>query len=488
MSEKTYRHEDVALQWRRTKIIATLGPASSSPHVIERLLEAGVDLVRLNMSHGEPDEHRRLVARVRRAAKRLGRHIGMIVDLRGPKIRVGRFAGGGIHLDPGATVTITSRAVIGRDGIIPSQYRRLPRDVRPGQRILLDDGRLQLKVVEVKNSDVLCRVIDGGLLTDNKGMNLPDSNLSSPTLTDKDRRDVKLALELKADFLALSFVRGPADVMRLKRYMKRLGCTLPVISKIERSEALSNIDDIMDCSYAIMIARGDLGIELPAERVPLIQQDLIRCARQRGIPVIVATQMLESMITQPRPTRAEVSDVATAAQLSADAAMLSGETATGKYPVESVATMDRILCEIERHQWRTGSFAPNPIAERGTKTHRIREAMAHAAVELTRDLGLHAIIIPTRTGTTARIMAAHRALAPMVGVCSDRAMCRRLALHWGIVPVSTRESHTRDWRRLCAQVGARCNLGRSGHDVLLVSGFNEDPARNQPVMKILHLK
>ena len=439
------------------------------------------------MSHGDADTHRATFQRVRRAARKAGRHIGILMDLCGPKIRVGRFGDGAIELVAGQRVTVTTRKLIGQPGLIPSQYRSLHRDVRAGEHILLDDGKLALHVERVMGKEVRCRVREGGLLSDNKGMNLPDSRVSTAALTAKDRRDAGLAVELGVDFLALSFVRSARDVEQLERLLKRLGCDIPVVSKIERPEAVHNIEEILDASFGIMIARGDLGIELPAERVPLIQRDLVAMARQKGVPVIVATQMLESMMQQARPTRAEVTDVAGAAMLSADAAMLSGETAAGRHPLEAVRVMDRVLREVERHQWQEGTFAREPIADRGQKTHFIRESMAHAAVQLARDLELDAIVVPTHTGTTARIMAAHRPLAPAVGACADERICRRMALHWGIVPVQLRESETRNWRRICSFISRRTALGEAGHDILLVSGFKHDPAKNEPVLKLLHM-
>jgi pyruvate kinase len=487
MPRRKSEHKEAALQWRRTKIVATLGPASNSSAMITRLIDAGANLVRVNMSHGDADTHRKTVRRVRRAANKAGRHIAILMDLCGPKIRVGKFADGGIELEAGQRVTVTTRKCVGCSGLIPSQYRALHRDVRQGERILLDDGKLGLRVERITGTEVQCRVEEGGRLLDNKGMNLPNSKLSAATLTPKDRKDVELAVELDVDFVALSFVRSARNVEQLKRLLKKHASDIPVVSKIERPEAVRDIDAIMDASFGIMIARGDLGIELPAEQVPLIQRDLIALARQKGVPVIVATQMLESMMQHARPTRAEVTDVAGAAMLSADAAMLSGETAAGRYPLEAVQTMDRVLREVERHQWQEGFFAREPIADRSHKTHFIRESMAHAAVQLAHDLKLDAIVVPTRTGTTARIMAAHRPLAPAVGACDDARVCRRMALHWGIVPVQVRESEASNWRRIASFIAKRTALGGAGQDILLVSGFDDDSDNNEPVLKLLHM-
>lgn len=479
--------EHIALHWRRTKIIATLGPASSTDETLDALLAAGVDLVRLNMSHGDHASHRERVARIRAAAARASKHVAILMDLCGPKIRVGRFEGGAIDLVKGEKIAICASSALGRPGLVPSQYRRIAQDVKIGERILLDDGKLELRVVEIHGQEVKCEVIQAGRLSDNKGMNLPDSQLSTAALTAKDKQDAQLAIDLEVDFLALSFVRTAKDVAQLQRFLAKQQADIPIISKIERPEAVEHIDEIIDASYGIMVARGDLGIELPAERVPLIQNDLIERARQRAVPVIVATQMLESMLNAARPTRAEVGDVANAALSSADAVMLSGETASGKYPVEAVQTMDRILREIENHQWHQGRFAHGAIEDRHSKTHSIREAVGHAAVELARDLRLAALIIPTMSGTTARIMAAHRATAPMFGVCANERICRRIALHWGIMPMQVPDQDTHDWKLLCGRVVAQCSIAREGHKVLVVAGFSEDPALNEPVMKLLHL-
>jgi pyruvate kinase len=480
-------HEKLALQWRRTKIIATLGPASDSPAMINKLLEAGVNVVRLNMSHGDHDSHRALFKRVRAAAKRQKQPVAILMDLCGPKIRVGEFPAEKIDLHDGQKVTVTCRNVMGGDELIPSQYSKLCKDVKKGQRLLLDDGNLELLVLSVKGTEVSCRVVHGGVLKNHKGINLPDSNVSTTAFTAKDKRDALLAMELGADFVALSFVRSAKDVKQLTRFMARNGTPIPVISKIERPEAVDNIDEILVESYGIMVARGDLGVELPAEQVPMIQRDLIKRARRAYVPVIVATQMLESMITHSRPTRAEVGDVASAAHSSTDAVMLSGETASGDYPVEAVQTMVKIVREIERHQWRDGRYGSQVFADRRKTGFSNREAVAHAALELARDLNLQAIILPTLSGTTAHVLAAHRTTAPMVGVCPREEICRRLALHWGIIPVHLVTPDHQDWRDMCQRVAAQCELTQPGHTVLVVSGFSDDPARNEPVLKMMQL-
>lgn len=479
--------EKVTLNWRRTKIVATLGPATSKTSQIEGLLNAGVNVVRLNMSHADEQSHRLSFKRLRHAAKQLGKHVAIIMDLCGPKIRVGKFENGQISLTQGQTIIITGRKILGNKGLIHSQYRNLYRDVAKGDRILLDDGNLEFIVTAIEGQDVRCKIVHAGILRDNKGMNLPDSNVSAPALTSKDKKDALLAIELGADFLALSFVRSKKDVATLSNFLKKHNADIPIISKIEKPEAVENIEEIIKKSYGIMIARGDLGIELPAERVPIIQRDLIILARKHNRPIIVATQMLESMINHSRPTRAEVGDVANAAILSADAVMLSGETAVGKYPIESVQAMDRVLREIENDQWRHGGFIKHEAGKRSSGILPFREAVSHAILTLADDLNLQAIIIPTRSGTTARVIAADRPSAVTIGVCAAPEICRRMALHWGIISIQIDEEDTHDWKELCKEISRKSNLAKTGHTVLLVSGFSDAPTPSEPVLKIMHI-
>ncbi len=486
MSEPT-PDQAAPLHWRRTKIIATLGPSSSSLAAIERLINAGANVFRLNLSHGDHDSHRLLFERVRRCAKKLKRPVAILMDLCGPKIRVGTFVDGQIELVEGETVTVTCRNVKGEAGLIPSQYRGLYKDVKPGERIFLDDGHFELRVEGVEEKEILCRVLFGGTLKENKGMNLPDSQLSVSASTAKDRKDAALAVELGADFIALSFVRYASEVAALQRLLSKLGREIPIIAKIEKPEAVENIEEILQQAYGIMIARGDLGIELPAEQVPLIQRDLIALARQRHRPVIVATQMLESMIDHSRPTRAEVGDVANAALLGTDAVMLSGETASGRHPVEAVTTMDRILREMENYQWQHNNFV-EPQQRLDESKLPQREAIARAATSMAENLQLQGIIIPTTSGITAQIIAAARPSAPCMGVTTNEIVSRRLTLHWGIVPVTTTEEASSNWRTLSEDIARSHHLLHSGNTVLLVSGFSADPALNEPVMKLMQLE
>jgi len=476
----------ISLRWRRTKIIATIGPASNTIKSISELIKSGVNVFRLNMSHGDHDSHRGAFKRIRHCSKHADIPVAILMDLCGPKIRVGKFDKNSITLKKNARVIISCAKSVGHEGLIVSQYKQLYKDVRTGERILLDDGNLECRVESINGKDIHCKVIYGGVLKNNKGMNLPDSKLSASSFTAKDKKDVQLAMELEADFIALSFVRTAKDVQGLKKYMQRINKVLPIIAKIEKPEAVANIDEIIDSAYGIMIARGDLGIELPAEEVPLIQKDIINKARANHRPVIVATQMLESMITNARPTRAEVGDVANAAMSSTDAVMLSAETAAGKYPVKAVKIMDKILREIERHQWGEEHFGDDIDSDR--KTASSRRAIAHAADTLSKELKLQGVLVPTRSGHTAAVLSASRPSAPLLGISVSAATCRKLALHWGIIPFLMKEEKVRDWKLLSQEISQRCKLTKTGNRVLLVSGFNDDELLNEPVLKIIKVK
>ncbi len=464
----------VLLKRRRTRIVATVGPASREPAAIEALLRAGVNLFRINFSHGSHADHRLAFERIRSAAAALGEPVAIIGDLCGPKIRVGTFAGGSVELVTGQRVTVTTKDVLGGPGLIPSRYPALARDVKPGDRLLLDDGLLELRVDQPGDEDIACTVMAGGTLKDRKGMNLPGVVISTPALTEKDREDTLFALALDIDYLALSFVRRVADVEDLKRLITDNGKATPVIAKIEKPEALDEIDAILDAADGIMVARGDLGVEMPAEKVPIVQRDLVTRARRHGKPVIVATQMLESMITNPRPTRAEVSDVSTAVFSGADAIMLSAETAVGAYPVQAVEMMDRVARQVEGWQWSEGEFRSITHDDPEARSPLpLPEAVARATALLARNLHVPAILVRTESGVSAQAMAAARPAAPVVAMTRDPAVCRRLNLLWGVVP---RLIEPRDFERphVVARREARAlGLAHEGQVILLVAGFSQ---------------
>jgi len=420
------------LHFRRTKIVATIGPASSSYEMLKKLVDKGLNVARVNFSHGNPKDHVQLMARIRKAVAETGKSVAILADLCGPKIRTGRFKNDAVTLMDGSTVFITSRPVLGDEKLIVSQYRPLIKEVRPGHKILLDDGNLELEVVKQSGDLLEARVVRGGVLKNNKGMNLPDTKLAVSALTKKDKSDALYAIQGGADYIALSFVRRPEDILDLRKHLKRHGAETPVIAKIEKPEAIENIQQIMELADGIMVARGDLGVEMPPQKVPFIQNKLIQFANQYRKPVIVATQMLESMIEHGRPTRAEVTDVAGACMGGADAVMLSAETASGKFPYETLSMMDTILRETEAHQFFAmgGSFRKSGDVVK----KQVQECLGIATAQLSRDLMARCIFVPTDSGYSARIISADRPAAPIIALTHSEAVRRKLNLLWGVYP------------------------------------------------------
>jgi pyruvate kinase len=411
---------------KRAKIVATLGPASSSTEIVRRLIAAGMNVARLNFSHGDHQLHQATFEMVRRESAAADASVAILADLAGPKIRVGKMRGGEVTLRQGEMVAITTEDVLGTAERFATNYRALSEDVRPGDPILLDDGLLRLEVREVEGQEVRCEVMVGGTLRDRKGMNLPGTPLSTPAITEKDRADLEFARELGVDYFALSFVRRAEDIVEAKR----LAGDIPVIAKIEKPEAIEAREAIADAADGLMVARGDLGVEAGFDRVPLMQKQLIRDAAARGKPVIVATQMLESMIASPVPTRAEVSDVANAVLDGADALMLSGETAVGKYPVEAVRRMAAVIEEVESSELFRLQPEPVRIAE-----YSFDNAIARAAVKAARDLDLKALAVYTESGHTASLVSAYRPNTCILGMSRHDRSLRRMALMWGVSPV-----------------------------------------------------
>jgi pyruvate kinase len=411
---------------RKVKIVCTLGPSTEGPARLAELIAAGMDVARLNLSHGDRESHLRAYRDLRAAAAAADRPVAALFDLGGPKIRVGAMKDGAVRLERGARVRLTSEPVLGTAERISHSYVPLARDVKAGEPILLDDGLFKLEVESVVGADVVCRVVDGGLLKDRKGMNLPGSKLSVPALTEKDRQDIDFARELGADYIAISFVRRPEDVLEAKA----LAGEIPVIAKIEKPEAVERLQDILDVADGAMVARGDLGVEAGHEKVPLIQKKIIRDVKVRAKPVITATQMLDSMIQNPRPTRAEVSDVANAVIDGTDAVMLSGETSVGAWPVEAVRTLTAIIGEIEGHPDGLSCLKPPDVRER-----TFSRSIADAAAEVARNLGLAALAIYTESGHSAALVSAHRPVANIVAFSRHQRVLNRLALYWGVLPL-----------------------------------------------------
>ena len=410
----------------RTKVVATLGPASSTPEVLGGMVEAGLDVVRLNFSHGEKADHQARFELVRSVATERNRNLAILVDLQGPKIRVGLVDDDGVRLDRGQEVVLVAGVDRAVEPEIPVVYPALADDVGPGDQILLDDGAIGLRVVDVEGKRVRSRVERGGVVKSRKGVNLPGVAVSAASLTRKDRADVVTAVEAGADYLALSFVRRPDDVAEAKQAIAEAGGDIPVVAKLERPEAIDRLDEILAVADAVMVARGDLGVELAVEQVPPIQKHIIARANSLGVPVITATQMLESMVASPRPTRAEASDVANAIFDGTDAVMLSQETAIGQYPVEAVATMAHIAREAEATPYLA---APPPPAVGALD---VPATVCRAAVQIANDLGCTAIVAFTETGASARYVSRFRPRTPILGLTTSDAARRRMALYWGV--------------------------------------------------------
>lgn len=425
---------------RRAKIVCTLGPSSSTPERIGELIEAGMNVARLNFSHGSHEDHAKMLHVVRSEAERRGRAVAVLLDLQGPKIRIGRFATGAVELRPGAPFTITTdTSVVGDERRVSTVYSLLPRDVRPGDQLLLDDGYLSLQVTAVEDTEVHTVVVAGGTLKNNKGINLPGVDVSAPAVSDKDKADIGFALRYGVDYVALSFVRRAEDVLEAKRLLTVDGVSIPVIAKIEKPQALERLASIIDAADGCMVARGDLGVELGPEKVPLWQKRIIEETNKRGKIVITATQMLESMITNPRPTRAEASDVANAVLDATDALMLSGETASGAHPVYAVQTMARIIEEIEQSAYYRQRTAPTPLGLAVTTN-----AIAHAAVSAAAAMKLKTIVTVTDSGGAARLLSEYRPEAEIIAMTTNDVSFRRLALVWGVTPVHIDRSATTD--------------------------------------------
>src|SRR6202165_1712368 len=416
------------MSFRHSKIVCTIGPASNSPRMIDRLLSAGMDVARLNFSHGTHEEHAKNISMLRVASVEHEKPIAILADLQGPKIRTGPLAGGGpVLLRTGQRFVITTARILGDSTRVNTTFTPLPREVHRGDRILLSDGLIELRVEKVSGREVICEVVNGGALGENKGINLPGIKLRVPALTPKDREDLLFALKHGANYIAVSFVRRPEDVVLAKTLVRRAGKDTPVIAKLEKPEAIENLDAILRVADGVMVARGDLGVEMNPERVPVVQKTIIKRAREFRRPVITATQMLESMTENPRPTRAEASDVANAIFDGSDAVMLSAETASGKYPVEAVGMMARIIEEAEAS---IREF-PRPAPQEQLK---VAETVAELVCHASRELHMKLIAVFTHSGFTARLVSRYRPLVPIIAFSPEVAIRRRMALIWGVMP------------------------------------------------------
>lgn len=450
---------------RRAKIVCTIGPATESEEQIQALVDAGMDVARINRSHGSVEAHEEVVRRVRKAARAAGRAVAILVDLQGPKIRLERFENGPHLLEVGDEFTITTRDVPGTKDLVGTTFKGLPGDCRPGDRLLIDDGNVQVRVIEVTETDVLTRVEVPGMVSNNKGINLPGVAVSVPALSEKDKEDLRWGLKVGADFIALSFVRNAADIKDVHAIMDEVGIRRPVIAKIEKPQAVDNLLEIVENFDAIMVARGDLGVEMPLETVPLVQKRAIELARRQSKPVIVATQVMDSMIKNPRPTRAEASDCANAILDGADAVMLSGETSVGAFPIEAVHTMARIIENVEENGGERiaplGSFA----VARGS-------VITMAAANIGERLDAKYLVTFTQSGRTAREMSRLRSPIPLLAFTPLETTRNQLALSWGVQTYRVPEvKHTDDMVWQVDQVCQLSQLADIGDDLIIVAGM-----------------
>lgn len=449
---------------RRAKIVATLGPATDGPERTLQLVQAGLDIARLNLSHGEHADHEKRYVAIRDASRQTGRAVGILCDLQGPKIRTGRFADGPVELKNGDTFTITTRDVPGTQDIVSTTFKGLPGDVRVGDRLLIDDGKIELRAVSVEGEDVVTTVVEGGTCSNNKGINLPGVAVSVPALSEKDEDDLRFALRLGADLIAMSFVREPSDIDRAHEIMREEDRFVPVIAKIEKPQAVSNLRAIVDAFDGVMVARGDLGVEMPLEEVPIVQKRAVEICRRAAKPAIVATQVLESMIENPRPTRAETSDCANAVLDGADAIMLSGETSVGAWPLEAVKTMAKIIESTEEH----GLERIRPL---GTKPKTKGGAITAAAAEVGEQLNVKYLVTFTTSGDSAQRLARVRSKRPMLACTPFEATRNRLAVVWGVQTfLMPQVKHTDQMARQVDDILLTSGLCDEGDEVVIVAG------------------
>ena len=468
---------------KRTKIVATIGPASSDPDIIRQLFHAGMNVVRLNMSHGDHADHLKRLEMVRAISKELERPVAILADLQGPKIRTGRLSGGTpVEWKPGAKTVITvADCPEGSATRVGTTYPGLAKDVIEGSVILVDDGRMRLQVDRIVDDDIHCTVLVGGMLKNNKGINLPGVQVSAPSLSDKDKSDLAWAIAHDVDYIALSFVRNARDVRNLKHRIAEAGRAIPIIAKIEKPQAVENIEEILAEADGIMVARGDLGIEISTERLPVVQKMLIRRANELGKLVITATQMLESMIENPIPTRAESSDVANAIFDGTDAVMLSGETAAGKYPVEAVSEMMRIAIEAEK-----SPYMPKLVLDaKATTFDHFSMALTGAADALSRDLDANGIMIFSHHTEKTLLLSKRRGIMPMIALCYDERTWRKLSMYWGIVPLlTTFREDIQDLLEGGIEEALRHEIFRDGDTLVIIFGFSATGANS---IKVHHI-
>lgn len=452
---------------RRTKIVCTIGPASESLNTILDMMRAGMDVARLNFSHGNLVDHEKRIRRIREACRKTRRNVGILMDTRGPEIRIGTFTGGSVNLVKGNRFTLTTEDVPGDQHRVSVTYKNIVKDVKVGSIVLLDDGLINLKVIEVTDKEVKCLVEYGGELSDRKGVNIPGVSLNLPPMCEKDQNDILYGISQDLDFVAASFIRKSSDVLEIRRLLEENNGRMHIIAKIENEEGVRNIDEILEVSDGIMVARGDLGVEIPAEDVPIVQKMIIKKSNQAGKPVVTATQMLDSMIRNPRPTRAEASDVANAIFDGTDSVMLSGETAMGLFPIESVLTMDRIASRAESAlQYETILSSFEPLMNKA-----VTDAISYATCHTAQELGASAILTSTQSGHTARMVSKYKPKAPIIAVTPNYRVVRLLTLTWGVYPILCEVTeNTDEMFDMAIETSLRAGLVQNGELVVITAG------------------
>lgn len=470
---------------RKAKIVCTIGPSSESLENTKKLIKAGMNVARLNFSHGDFEEHGNRIKNIKIANKEMGTSVAVLLDTKGPEIRLGKLKEEPIELIQGEQVTLTTEEILGDINRVPITYNNLPNDVSVGSTILIDDGLIGLTVEEVQGTEIICRIVNSGQIKSKKGVNVPGVAISLPGITEKDANDIIFGIEMGIDFVAASFVRKASDVLEIRELLERHNAShIQIISKIENQQGVDNLDEILEVSDGLMVARGDLGVEIPAEEVPLVQKTMIEKCNRVGKPVITATQMLDSMQRNPRPTRAEASDVANAIFDGTDAIMLSGETAAGKYPVEAVTTMSRIAERAEAALEYREIFNKQASAQQTSVTEAISQAVAVSAL----DLNAAAIVTSTQSGYTARMVAKYRPKSPIIAVTNDERVMRRLALIWGVKPVLGEIAETTDAMFENAVAGARSTgLISLGDTIVITAGVPVGRAGTTNLIKIHHV-
>jgi pyruvate kinase len=470
---------------RKTKIVCTIGPASESLEMMKKLIEAGMNVARLNFSHGDFEEHGNRIKNIRQASKELGKTVAILLDTKGPEIRIGKLKEEPIELVENEYLTLTTEEILGDKDRIHVTYKNLPNDVKVGSTILIDDGLIGLTVVDIQGTEIKCRIVNGGQIKGRKGVNVPGVKISLPGITDKDAADIVFGIEQGIDFIAASFVRKASDVLEIRELLEKHNAShIQIISKIENQEGVDNLDEILEVSDGLMVARGDLGVEIPAEEVPLVQKRMIEKCNLVGKPVITATQMLDSMQRNPRPTRAEASDVANAIFDGTDAIMLSGETAAGKYPVESVRTMARIAERTEAALNYREIFHRLSNAQEISVTEAISQAVAKSAL----DLNANAIITATESGYTARMVSKYRPKAPIIAVTPNEDVMRRMALNWGVLPVKGEHVPSTDIMfEMAVDSALKTKVVQPGDLVVITAGVPVGRSGTTNLIKIHHI-